>query len=701
MRKLSSALSALAAGVLLVSSTGCESDDGGGRAPTATPTNTLPATSTPIPPTNTPVPPTNTPAPTPTATTDNRLDISICAPDAGPFSSTIDHPYFPLPVGAKWILQGEEDSAVIRVEITSLDETEVVAGVETRVIEERESEDGELVEVSRNFFVRAPDGTVCYYGEDVDDYEDGMIVGHEGAWRAGENGNLPGILMPADPQVGQIFQQEVAIGVAEDTAEITAVGETVTVPFGTFTDTIRFLESSPLDTGTSDKVWGRDVGLLIDDVIERVSVVQVPLDDATMIIETNSTDEDIGIQIFLDGEGWNEMTVETPDGETLVLIRGEGSVGELGLTEFFFESVEPEFSELPVEEFLALFPEGDYEFIGRSLEGDELVGTATFTHVIPDGPVLLTPEEDAVVAPDGVVVSWELVPDPPGSQIVEYQVIVEGGEPPREFSVHVPASVTSVSVPDEFIDAATEYDFEVLAIEAGGNQTISESSFATDGGAAGGRAAGPIPFEDTRIIFEQNSTDGDTGIQIFLDAEGWDEVEVTDPEGETIFTVETGGSVGELGITELFFESVEPEFSELPLEELFDLFPAGDYGFTAVAVEVGTFIGTATLTHAIPAGPVLLTPGEDEVVDHTNVVVSWEPVADPPGSQIVGYQVIVEGDDPERVFSVHVSAAVTSVGVPPEFMVPETEFDFEVLAIEASGNQTISERAFATAAVGE
>jgi hypothetical protein len=212
----------------------------------------------------------------------------------------------------------------------------------------------------------------------------------------------------------------------------------------------------------------------------------------------------------------------------------------------------------------------------------------------------------------------------------------------------------------------------------------------------------PIPFDDARIIFEQNATDGDTGIQIFVDAEGWDEIEVTDPEGETIFTVEADGSVGELGLTELFFESVEPEVAELPIEELFDLFPAGEYQFTGTTLEGTELIATAVLTHAIPNGPVLLTPGEGEVVDHSNVVVSWEAVADPPGSQIVGYQVIVERDeDPERAFSVRVPASVTSVGVPPEFMEPETEYDFEVLAIEMSGNQTITERDFETYAVGE
>ena len=104
------------------------------------------------------------------------LDSAVCAPAAGGFSTTLDNPFFPLAVGAVTVLEGSEDGAIVRVEIRALDETEVVAGVTTRVVEERESEGGQLVEVSRNFMVEAADGTTCYYGEDVDVYENGAVV---------------------------------------------------------------------------------------------------------------------------------------------------------------------------------------------------------------------------------------------------------------------------------------------------------------------------------------------------------------------------------------------------------------------------------------------------------------------------------------------------------------------------------------------
>lgn len=202
-----------------------------------------------------------------------ELDISVCAPDSGPFSLNIDNEWFPLPVGQKWVLEGEDEGVTIRVEITVLDETQDIAGVTTRVVEEAEYEDDEVVEVSRNFFVQAPDGTVCYYGEDVDIYENGEVVSHEGSWRAGEGKNMPGIIMPADPKVGMIFHQEYAPGIAEDMCEIMAFGETVDTPAGEFTDTMRTQDWNPLeDPDEKDiKYYARGVGLIVDENLKLTS----------------------------------------------------------------------------------------------------------------------------------------------------------------------------------------------------------------------------------------------------------------------------------------------------------------------------------------------------------------------------------------------------------------------------------------------
>lgn len=155
--------------------------------------------------------------------------------------------------------------------IQTLEETEVVAGIETRVVEERETKNGELVEVSRNFFAAASDGTVCYFGEDVDIYERGEVVSQEGAWRAGEGGAVAGIIMPGQPAVGQSYDQERAAGVAQDHAEVLSTTESLTVPAGSFSNVLKTRETTPLEPGLDEFKWyAPNVGLIKDGVLELV-----------------------------------------------------------------------------------------------------------------------------------------------------------------------------------------------------------------------------------------------------------------------------------------------------------------------------------------------------------------------------------------------------------------------------------------------
>ncbi|MFC1850716.1 hypothetical protein ACFL27_11035, partial [candidate division CSSED10-310 bacterium] len=156
---------------------------------------------------------------------DVTLSCDIC--NSGSMSLTIDNDFFPLTVGNVLVLEGDDEGTTVRVVITVLDETETVDGVTTRVVMEEEYENGEIIEISRNFFAQASDGTVCYFGEDVDIYENGEIVSHDGAWRAGENGNQAGIMMPGAQAVGQAFYQEQATGIAEDMSEVKAFGESI------------------------------------------------------------------------------------------------------------------------------------------------------------------------------------------------------------------------------------------------------------------------------------------------------------------------------------------------------------------------------------------------------------------------------------------------------------------------------------------
>lgn len=199
-----------------------------------------------------------------------QLSPDLCSPSTGGFTLASTNAFFPLQVGRRWVLEGEEDGVPVQLQIEVLRGTEVVAGVTTHILEERESQGGVLVEDSRNFFAEAGDGTVCYFGEDVDIYDGGHIVSHEGSWRADQPGNRPGIIMPADPHPGMKFQMEGAPGVAQDEGTIIGTGK-VTVPAGTFTETIRVREFNPLDGSRDEKVYAANVGILVDPPVVLLS----------------------------------------------------------------------------------------------------------------------------------------------------------------------------------------------------------------------------------------------------------------------------------------------------------------------------------------------------------------------------------------------------------------------------------------------
>lgn len=203
-----------------------------------------------------------------------QLDVETCA-FGQTFNLAVVNPYFPLTPGSYWILEGEDDGVPVRVRIDVTNDTEDVGGVTTRVLTEteweydEEAEEYELVEVSYNYFAMTSEGTVCYFGEAVDDYEDGEIISHEGEWRADEPGFWPGIFMPADPRPGMKFQMEGAPGIAEDEGKIVGSGKVV-VSGWTFEETIRMREYNPLDEEKGYKVFAYGVGTVIDGPIVLV-----------------------------------------------------------------------------------------------------------------------------------------------------------------------------------------------------------------------------------------------------------------------------------------------------------------------------------------------------------------------------------------------------------------------------------------------
>ena len=192
--------------------------------------------------------------------------------DPADFSTTIDNPKFPLSNLETKVFEGQEtDPDTGEVVTASLISTVLprsahVAGIDVLVLEESAYEDGELIERALDFFAQHKDGTVYYFGEKVDNYEDGKVVDHDGSWLAGKDGAEPGIIMPAVPTVGHVFNQENAPGVAEDQAEILALNVSVSTPAGDFTGCVKTADTSPLDPGTIDFKWYcPGVGLVRDE----------------------------------------------------------------------------------------------------------------------------------------------------------------------------------------------------------------------------------------------------------------------------------------------------------------------------------------------------------------------------------------------------------------------------------------------------
>lgn len=186
------------------------------------------------------------------------------------FTSRGRNPYWSLKPGNFVVLGLMENDGSEFVIISVLDETEVIDGVEARVVEEREFENGELVEISRNFYSMAKEtGDVFYFGEDVDYFEDGEIVRHDGEWRAGVNGAKPGLYMPGKPAVGMKYYMEYDPSAAMDRAEIFEVDATCETPRRTFDDCLVITEGSPLEPGDeSYKRYARGVGMIYDDSLE-------------------------------------------------------------------------------------------------------------------------------------------------------------------------------------------------------------------------------------------------------------------------------------------------------------------------------------------------------------------------------------------------------------------------------------------------
>ncbi len=231
-------------------------------------------------------------------------------------------------------------------------------------------------------------------------------------------------------------------------------------------------------------------------------------------------------------------------------------------------------------------------------------------------------------------------------------------------------------------------------------------------------ATQPTPFKITNIHFETNASACDMGIQLSFDTDGITEGEVESPDGRVVFSLgTTPGMETTNDLTEQFQERVEPPISDLiaalgcepseeaiSLAELFDAWPEGWYEFEGESADQ-EFAGRARLTHRIPAGPRILTPADGAIVPHdARLLIRWRRVSKPllpelGPVEIVGYHVVVaDVTEPmlapgktKTLLDADLARTETSFPVPKQFLEPNRIYEFEVLATEKNGNQTITE----------
>jgi hypothetical protein len=183
--------------------------------------------------------------------------------DPADFTTAIDNPYWPMEPGSRWIYrETAPDGTRQRVVVTVTAKTKLIAnGITARVVHDVVTEDGELVEVTDDWYAQDCRGHVWYLGENTKEYENGRVVSRAGSWEAGVDGAQPGILMPADPEVGMTYWQEYYAGEAEDTGAIFSLDEQVGVRAGHFTDVVMTKDTNPLEPRVLEyKFYARGVG---------------------------------------------------------------------------------------------------------------------------------------------------------------------------------------------------------------------------------------------------------------------------------------------------------------------------------------------------------------------------------------------------------------------------------------------------------
>ena len=186
--------------------------------------------------------------------------------DPADFTTEIDNPYWPMEPGSKWVyLETDREGTLQRVDVTVTNKTKRIAnGIEARVVHDVVKEDREPVEITADWYAQDSEGHIWYMGEDTAEFENGKLVSRAGSFEAGVDGAQPGIIMPADPEVGQAYRQEYYKGKAEDEGAVLSLDAQAEVPYGHFPQVLMTRDTNPLEPKVFElKFYARDVGPVV------------------------------------------------------------------------------------------------------------------------------------------------------------------------------------------------------------------------------------------------------------------------------------------------------------------------------------------------------------------------------------------------------------------------------------------------------
>lgn len=208
----------------------------------------------------------------------DALDEEFYCPiiDPADFDTPLANPYYPLVPGTIRVYESDTEDGMETIVVEVLAETREILGVECAIVHDVVYLDGVPIEDTLDYYTTDNLGNAWYFGENSVEYEDGFPVSTEGSWIAGEDGAKPGIVMPIDPEVGDIYRQEFLLSEAEDGAEILSLNETVTVPAGTFHNCIQTADFTPLEPDTLEyKFYAAGVGVVKEVDTESGEVVEL------------------------------------------------------------------------------------------------------------------------------------------------------------------------------------------------------------------------------------------------------------------------------------------------------------------------------------------------------------------------------------------------------------------------------------------